>query len=331
MKRGVAGFFLAALAAFGAINALAYRYALTMVRYGPPELLRTRKPDQLGLAEKVQVLLNGIVLPRPVARRTPAEVGLSFTILRLHSSDGVELEAWNIPLDGAQGTAILWHGYAAEKSVMLPVAAALRRLGWATLLVDFRGVGGSDGSESNLGWKEAEDVASVLRYVRQLSPESPIVVYAVSMGAAAALRAAGPLGVSPDALILESPFDTLEQTTRRRFKMMGLPSWPFTDALIFWGSFHTGFSAAEHAPMRYAAQVKVPTLLLHGALDKYVTVEDAGRVAAALGEHGTLVVFPKSAHGKFLEGDPERWNEVVTALLSPLRASPPRQQPPARR
>lgn len=303
--------------AFAALNAVAYRHALMMTRYGDPGLVRTGKPDELGWAQKAIILVIGVAVPRPVARTTPKEAGLDFQTLRLQAADGTGLEAWHIPLAKSRGIAVLLHGYATEKSAMLREAAALRELGYAALLLDFRGSGGSDGSETTVGWTEAEDVRAAITEARRLAPGKTVLVYAKSMGAASALRAVGVLGAAPDALVLEAPFDTLLRTTGRRFKMMRLPPWPFTELLLFWGGRRAGFDPRAHEPMAYARGVRCPTLLLHGAQDKYVTVEDAERIHGNV-PNARLAVFQDGAHGEFSRSVPNEWRRELADFLGSL-------------
>ncbi|MBI3297645.1 MAG: alpha/beta fold hydrolase [Elusimicrobia bacterium] len=302
---------LVAAAAVTVFNLNAYRHAVAMVRFGEQGAVRTGRPDRIGWLEKARVLVMGIDLPRPMAEAFPE---VPYRTIRFPTSDGLTLEAWYVPAERPKGTAIVLHGYAGEKSSMLTRATALRELGWSCLLVDFRGVGGSDGRETTLGWKEAEDVLAAVRFTRAAFP-GKTAVYGVSMGAVAALRALGPLGAKADVLIIESPYDTLERTTRARFTMMGLPSWPAADALLFWGGLHAGFSSGDFAPMAFAETVTAPTLVFHGAGDRYVSEEDAHRVAMALPK-GTLVVFPDCGHSGFLKADPEKWRSWVSRALA---------------
>jgi alpha-beta hydrolase superfamily lysophospholipase len=61
--------------------------------------------------------------------------------------------------------------------------------------------------------REAEDVAAAFVYARESWPGQPIVLYGVSMGSAAILRAVAVEGVRPAGLILEGAFDRLLTTS----------------------------------------------------------------------------------------------------------------------
>jgi hypothetical protein len=131
------------------------------------------------------------------------------------------LEAWSVAHPQPRGVVLLFHGYAASKQQVLLPAQALYEMGYSTFLVDFRGSGGSSGTTTTLGMREAEDVAAAVAYVRQMWPEQRIILYSTSMGSSAVLRAVAVEGVQPDAIIAEAPFDQLSNAVRARFRLGG--------------------------------------------------------------------------------------------------------------
>jgi uncharacterized protein len=309
------------LLAFGLLNALAYLHARAMTHYGPAGA-GTARPESLTALQKVQVVLTGVTVPRPSAEgATPADVGLAFEVHRLAGQGEVELEAWYVPHSQARGLVLMFHGYAACKAALLPEAAAMHELGYALLLVDFRGSGGSGGSETTIGVLEGEDVARAVDYARAHWTELPLILYGQSMGAAASLRAVALCGVRPQALVLECPFDRLVHTVGNRFAAMGLPAFPGAHLLVFWGGVQHGFDGFAHNPVEYAAQVSCPVLLLHGALDRRVTEEQARAVHGALGGPKELEVFEQAGHESYVARQPERWRQVVSRFL--LRSATP--------
>ena len=111
----------------------------------------------------------------------------------------------------------LFHGYAACKAYLLKEAQALHRMGYAVLLVDFRGSGGSSGNVTTIGVDEADDVSRVWEYARLSWKDQPVIFYGQSMGSAAILRAlALHEDIRPAALVLECPFDKLRSTVANR-------------------------------------------------------------------------------------------------------------------
>ncbi|HJW63322.1 MAG TPA: alpha/beta hydrolase, partial [Actinomycetes bacterium] len=67
--------------------------------------------------------------------------------------DGLRLAGWFVPArPGARGPAVLvCNGNGGDRSMRVPLAAALSRMGLAVLLFDYRGYGGNPGSPSEEG------------------------------------------------------------------------------------------------------------------------------------------------------------------------------------
>jgi alpha-beta hydrolase superfamily lysophospholipase len=306
------------LAAAVGVNALAYRHARAMTHFGPAGE-RTPLPEDLTGWRKVQVLVNGVTCPRPANTVAVEQLGPDATAHHFPSTCGIELEAWHLPPAGpSRGTVILFPGYTACKSRLLPEAQAFRAMGFAALLVDFRGCGGSTGDDTTVGLAEADDVASAFRYARAHWP-GPLVLYGRSMGSVAILRAARVHGIEPSAVVMECPFDTLAHTVANRFAAMHLPSLPLSQLLVFWGGWQHGYNAFGHDARDYAKAVHCPTLQLHGELDGRVTVAQARAVYENLAGPRQFELFEGTGHEACSSHDPERWRRVVTRFMENIR------------
>jgi len=211
---------------------------------------------------------------------------------------------------------VAFHGYAASKSALLPVAAALRELDCATFLVDFYGSGDSSGDGTSLGYLEAADVAAALDYARGRWPGRKVGLYGFSMGSAAILRAIAVADADPDAIVLEATFDDLLSTAKNRFDSMGLPATPLAELLLFWGGVQWGFDPFTHNPADYAAAVRCPAMVLHGERDARATLDQGRRVAAAMGEHATFVANPGLGHMPGVIADRTAWKRDVGGFLA---------------
>ncbi|MBS0204882.1 MAG: alpha/beta fold hydrolase [Planctomycetes bacterium] len=314
-------FAIACLVAFLSINLVAYRHARAMLWFaGPGE--RTARPQDLSTIGKIGVLLTGVRIPRPENDRTPADIGLIYQTERIPVDDTVTLEAWSIPAGSARGTAILFHGYSASKSDMLSEAEAFHNLEFDVWLIDFRGSGGSSERYTTVGYLEAEDVVSAVKYVQARSGSNPLVLYGQSMGAAAILRGLSISDMAPDAIVLESVFDRMSTTAGNRFRQMGLPAFPGANLLLFWGGVCGGFNASQHNPVDYAADCQCPTVMLHGELDPNARLEEGDRVLKNLrSRDAEMVVFPKVGHSPTLAADRERWLEAMQRLIEKISGS----------
>lgn len=301
------------------LNLIAYRHAYRMLKFVPTGK-RTGTPEQLSWQQKARVLLTGVTIPRPFNASTPTCCGLPYKVHRFQVNPSVELEAWHIPHPAPQGLALLFHGYASAKFSMLPEAKALHEAGYASFLVDFRGSGGSNRSETGIGFDEAEDVAQAFEYARALAAGQPIILYGRSMGGAAVLRAIAVSQIQPEGVILEAVFDKLLSTVQNRFASMGLPSFLAAHLLVFWGGFHQGYSGFRHNPVEYAASVYCPALVLHGADDPCATLAEGRAVFQRLNGKKWFETFSGVAHEAYLAAKPDQWQHAVGSFLTQLKS-----------
>lgn len=298
-----------------AVNGIAWMQAWSMTNYVAGRS-RTMKPEQMTLVDKLKVVLTGVEVPRPVNSRTPAAIALPYETHHLTLPNQAVLEAWFVPAKNPRGVVILFPPYAASKAVLLSPAKQFHDLGYSTFLVDFRGTGGSSGSDTTLGVREAEDVKAAIAYVNQHWANRPVILYGASMGAVAIMRAIAHEQVAADAVILESPFDRLLNTIGHRFEAMRIPKFPSAELLVFWGSVQQNIDGFAHDPIDYAKAIKVPVLLLHGEADARVTIQDVNAIFANLAGRKELVIFPDEiGHGSLAEGDPVRWQHAVQMFL----------------
>lgn len=308
---------LAALAGVVLLNVVAFRHARAMLAYSAAGD-KTPPPEGLTAWGKAKALGLGVTVPRPAVTRTPADVGLSAETVRFAADDGVNLEAWLIAPPGAKGTVVLFHGYAACRSALLPEAEAVVGLGYAALVVDFRGGGGSDGSDCALGYEEARDVVAALRYARGRQLSGPVVLFGQSMGGAAVLRAVAVHGADPDGVVVEAVFARTLTTVRNRFELMGAPSFPGAELLVFWGGVRAGFDAFAHDPAEYARGCRVPALVLHGGADRNATPDEGRAIFDNLAGRKELVIFDGVGHTSLCAADRPRWTADVGRFVASL-------------
>ena len=277
---------------------------------------RTAAAASLSWPEKLRLLFTGVGMPRPENERTPADVGLAYSRVRLAGHGGAWLDAWLVLHEAPRGTVLLFHGYADAKDSLLTAAREFHDLGYSVLLVDFYGSGDSTASSTSIGYYEADDVAAAFAATRQLPLLRPIVLHGVSMGAAAVLRATDVHRLSPDALILEAPFDRLLTTVEHRFDELRAPAFPAARLLLFWGGVQQGFDALAFAPAENARGVTAPALVWVGDRDPYVSVHEAQNVVANLAGPKRLEIVPGLRHDSCLNARPGRWRRVVAEFLS---------------
>jgi hypothetical protein len=111
-----------------------------------------------------------------------------------------------------------------DNNVVWTAARAVQAAGLASLRLNFRGVGGSDGGYGE-GVGEAEDVGAALQWLQERTP-GPISLVGYSFGAAAAARALFQGLAAADAVLISPPIafmtlDFLPDTPRLRLVAVG--------------------------------------------------------------------------------------------------------------
>ncbi|QKG52047.1 alpha/beta hydrolase [Hymenobacter sp. BRD67] len=308
MLRRLIVFLLGIVALLNVVVALhAWRFTHFTTTPGP----RTRNPEKLPVAEKIKLILTGLQNPKPVNLAPP---DFPYENVTLRSPNG-RLGAWYSGVPAAHGTVVLCHGYTSDKSRLRPEAAYFRQLGYSVLLLDFSGNGASEGYQTTIGYREADDVAAAFRWAQARQPGAPVVLYGVSMGAVAILRAEAELGLRPTANIVECPYGSMLQTAKNRFVSMHLPPFPLANLLVFWGSVENGYWAFSLNAGEYAHHVATPTLLLWGTADPRVTRAETDTIFTHLAGPKQRVNFLGSGHEPYWHKHPGQWRGVISRFL----------------
>jgi uncharacterized protein len=266
-------------------------------------------PKQLSAGEKVSALFFGVSNPRPANKFIPP---LEFETVILQSNR--RIECWSINADSAKGTVAIFHGYGGEKSSMLDKALVFHELGYNTLLVDFMGSGGSEGNQTTIGYKEAEQVKTCFDYLLQKG-EKRIFLFGTSMGAAAILKSISDHKINPSGILIECPFGSLYKTTCSRFDAMGVPSFPMAGLLVFWGGVQNGFWGFSYKPSLYAKSVSCPSLLLYGEKDERVSRSEIDEIYTNLSGEKKLALYPLAGHENYLFKYEIQWRLDVADFL----------------
>jgi len=296
-------------------NLVAYQHAYAMLHFSQNGE-RTAKPEALTIRQKVVTLLTGVNIPKPVNSSTPDNRLLTYETYRFNVSKDVEIEAWHIPHSQSKGIILMFHGYASSKDSLLPEAQVFHEIGYETFLVDFRGSGGSNQSETSIGYYEADDVTASVEYVQNKWGPENLYLYGQSMGGVAILRAISENGTNPDGIIIEAVFDRLLSTVENRFRSMGIPSFPSAQILVFWGGIINGHSGFNHNPIEYATQINCPVLMLHGTDDERATINQAQMVFAQINnDEKYFETFVNVSHESYVIASPDQWTRVISDFL----------------
>jgi fermentation-respiration switch protein FrsA (DUF1100 family) len=282
---------------------------------------------------------NRFHFPDPNDAKTPRDFGMTYDEASFVSTDGLHLKGWwmpagegnsNGPSGAATGTIIYCHGQNRTRIEMLPMAQLGHSLGYNGLAFDFRHQGASEGKLSSVGYWERRDVDGAVRYaLNERHAARPIVLWGVSLGAAASLMSAAE---TPDvaAVISDSTFLSFEDTARHHWGLFfgWLPSFPMyneTMALIAWKAH---FRASDF-DLRFAVQHINPRPIL------FIGVEGDPRMPPNIARtlyslssspDRMLLIVPGKRHGEGFTSGHDQYVQAVTEFLAKVKAAEPQGQ-----
>ena len=260
--------------------------------------------------EKTKDLLLGF----DAVKQTNSIPDSNYKTIYLTTKDNLKLEAWLMQVQNSKGTVALFHGHGSKKSAILTEAYSFQKMGYNTLLVDFRAHGNSEGNTCTIGYKEAEDVKLAYNYLQQQG-EKNIVLWGISLGAATITKAVNDYGIAPQKIILEMPFGSLPDAVAGRVNIMGLPKEPITTMLTFWGGIENGFWAFSLKPSEYVKKIKCPVLLQHGSKDPRVTETETKEIFDNISTNKKWVEYTESAHQSLCTNEHTKWIMEVSSFL----------------
>lgn len=256
--------------------------------------------------------------------KSPKSYGLDFQWVEFQSRDGISLRGWYVPADTmARGTIIYCHGLNRTRIEMLPEAVFGHHLGYNGLLFDFRHQGQSGGSITTLGYQERWDVEAAVRYALEKQQAArPVVLWGVSMGAAAALMAGAETG-EVSAVISDSSFDSFLGTARHHLKLfLHLPFFPVGYEITYLAAWRCGFRPSDFDVTQAVERIGNRPIL-------FVAVEGDRRmppsIAQTLYKHALspqkkIIILPGNRHGEGFNQATQLYEPAVTDFLAGLTA-----------
>ncbi|HEY8750805.1 MAG TPA: alpha/beta fold hydrolase [Tepidisphaeraceae bacterium] len=194
-------------------------------------------------------------------------VNAPYETVSFNATDGTPLEAWWIPAthnartDGrgstkwGQDTVLLCHGFAADKSRDLFLAANLLANGYNVLALDFRAHGRSGGQFTGFGGVESRDVLGAVKYLRANRAKEchRILGLGEGLGAVALIEAAadaGPDGQAISAIAAYNPYDNLSGVLQMVAEQHTIRAgqWAFMNAILPVASAQLGTDLMRFSP-----------------------------------------------------------------------------------
>lgn len=214
-----------------------------------------------------------MLYPAPPAS---TEIPAGFDRVDYPTPDGLRLTGGYLPAREGMPTLLFFHGNGASWQSSAYVTARLAALGYGVMAAEYRGYSGNPGTPSELGlYADARGAWAWLR--AQGVAERDIVLVGNSIGSGVAVQLA--TEVETRALVLVSPFDSLEETASRKLR------WLPVRLLL-----RDRYANAEKLPA-----ITEPVLILHGEKDSLIALDQAQSLAASRTDT-EIEIYPEWGH-----------------------------------
>ncbi|MFT3712151.1 MAG: alpha/beta fold hydrolase [Archangium sp.] len=228
------------------------------------------------------------------------------------TTDGVALFGWRFaPKDTPRAVVVFVHGKDINRQHFVSAAERFVAEGYAVVAYDQRAHGESKGEFVTYGAKEAGDLSLVIdTALARFGRELPVAVVGESLGAAVVLQAAAQ-DPRIKLVVAGAPFADLQTVVRDKAPF-------FLDAkaqarAVEVAEREAHFNVADVSPVKSAAKITVPVLLLHGSEDAYLPMKHSLRIYEALAGPRRFVRLEGVGHQDILLRD-AAWDEVDSFL-----------------
>lgn len=292
------------------ISAATYAFKFTHFYDGPPPA----KTSANALAKTWKLFVG----PSFYKDSTETDPSFPFESVKLHTSQGFDIDAWYSHTGSSQKCMILLHGWSGNKSFLNHEAAMFRSMGFNVLMIDLRAHGRSEGNNITFGFDETDEVESAYAYATKRGNDK-IILYGVSLGAAIGIKAASEEIVDLAAVIAEMPLGSMHRHFKTRAEHLGFPPEPFASLVTFWIGVQNGYNGFRHDVSSYAKDVACPVLLQWGDKDRIVVRSEVEKVFNNFpSKKKKMVVYEGTGHDLLLKNDPLKWEREVRAFISSL-------------
>ena len=264
------------------------------------------------LTQAPPIIAGAILRPARTIARNPPPGGCENRDLQ---GAGITLRAWHCePAAAARGTVVILHGVADNRGSTANVIPRFRQKGLAVVAFDSRAHGESGGEFCTYGFHEKNDLR---RVIATLSP-GPVLLFGTSLGGAVALQAAaGEPRVT--GIVAAEVFSDLPAVVRDRTPRF-VPGFLVRQAFRV-AAERGDFDVEQVSPLRAAASIHVPVLLIHGAEDRDTPPAHAQEIFDALAGEKRLILVEGAGHNASLRG-PKVWSEIDEWVETQLPKSP---------
>jgi len=231
---------------------------------------------------------------------SPRTVGLEFDDVWLDASPGVRLHGWFVHRAQPKGVALILHGNAGSIALRTDWLRMFHELGYASLIIDYRGYGRSTGSPSEQG--TYEDARAAWDHLTRDKgwASRDIVIVGESLGGAVAAELAS--RTTARALVLQSTFTSVPDLATQLY--------PFLP--VRW------LSRFDYGTLAYLRAVAVPVLVAHSPADEIVPFSQ-GRALYEQAREPKRFIELSGGHNEGFIFVRREWIDALAAFLDQAR------------
>jgi uncharacterized protein len=215
-----------------------------------------------------------------VTRPVPATFGAAdMKVIDVRTRDGLTISGWfKAPADKGKPVVIIFHGNAGNIAMRNFKARLFIDARYGALLAEYRGYGGNPGKPTEKGlYADAHAYLDWLE--KQGFPPARVVLYGESLGTGVAVQMASEKP-GYKGIILESPFSSIVSMAQKIYFFA--PAWLLV--------------RDRYDSIAKIKSIKIPLLILHGAVDTIVPYYQGKRLFDAASELKKMETFPMGGH-----------------------------------
>lgn len=236
------------------------------------------------------------------------------------SADNIDLAALLVKRANAKANLLLCHGYRGNKELMYSFIDLFPDFN--ILMFDFRAHGQSSGSITSIGYHESKDVLAAAKFLRDQTASAssnplPFITLGISMGGAAAVKAAELNPELSDIIIVDSTYASLPSIGLKGFTQKAhLPQYPFYPIVKWMFHYLAQCDISKMLPEESVRSITVPILFIHSCDDSYISPKSAIRLYAnAQNKKSKLWIGPSCRHGRLRNYYTELYKRKITKFL----------------
>ena len=191
------------------------------------------------------------------------------------------------------------------------------QMGQNVLLIDQRAHGKSQGRSITFGIKERHDLLCWVEYaVDRFGPDTKILLYGVSMGAATVLMASGlELPDNVKGIVADCPYSAPLDVILEVGRQQNYPVKLIRPFVILGAKIYGGFDVRETSGAEAVKSSKVPVMIIHGEDDTFVPPEMSRAIQEANPGMVERHTFPGAYHALSYMVDTPRYETLVKEFM----------------